>query len=195
MRLFNPEKLWPPRDPKYDEVVKSFALFKRHELEIGAGTGLHSLELAFNRPSDLIVGVERTANKFNLFLKNSNVKNLKNLVPVHADVIPWLWFLNKSLLFDKIWILYPNPEIKRQNQRWIRATFFSHLLSRLKPQGEIEFATNLHEYADEVHRLSQSNWGLTCSLNNYSGPPRTLFEKKYLERHETCFQLVLKKHS
>ncbi|MFN8847685.1 MAG: SAM-dependent methyltransferase [Bdellovibrionales bacterium] len=191
MRSFNPVGLFPPRNPQYEFIMDLANQYTEIELEIGAGQGDHSFARALSQPQKLIIGVERTRNKFLMFNKLHQSKTLPNLIAVNADIVPWLTFLNKDILFSKIWILYPNPEIKSNNRRWIKAPFFCEIIKRLKPHAEIEMATNLEEYAVEVRDLSFKNWGLYPKINKYNGPARTQFEKKYLDRNESCFQIVL----
>jgi tRNA (guanine-N7-)-methyltransferase len=191
MRAFNSTGLFPPRSPNYESIMDLAAQYKEIELDIGAGQGDHCLLRAQSHPKKLIIGVERTRNKFNKFEKLQKLNDLSNLVLVNADVVPWLVFLNEKILFSKVWILYPNPEMKSKNRRWIRAPFFSEIMRRLKPNSEIEMATNLEDYAAEVREKSFENWGLVSKIAKYTGPARTQFEKKYLDRKENCYQIVL----
>lgn len=192
LRKFDGTHLWPPREARYEELLELIPKFKKIELEIGAGEGRHCIERAQNNPQSLIVGVERTLNKFKAFDRSVKTLKLNNLLHIHSDVIPWLFFLDRKIQLSKVWILYPNPELKSRNRRWIRSPFFAEILSRLAGSSEIELATNLEEYAMEVEQESVHQWNLKSVKNIYQGGPRTLFEKKYLERKETCYQILLK---
>ncbi|MFP5518963.1 MAG: tRNA (guanine(46)-N(7))-methyltransferase TrmB [Bdellovibrionia bacterium] len=191
MRKFNPDFLKVPREPKYDEVTEKWKQYQEMHLEIGAGAGLHPIQFAKAHSDILLIGVERTREKYESFEGRIRSHSLSNLIGVHADVVPWLYFLPHEFLFDKIWILYPNPEPGNKSQRWINAPFFSHLLERLKLGGYIEMATNIKDYAEEVEKNAEANWGLNCTLSRYQGVGRTHFERKYLERGEACYSMVL----
>ena len=201
IRQFNPSFLKQPIEPKYHQAFDLVNKYKILHLEIGAGVGMHPIQYCQHHPEIGLIAIERTREKFESFMQrfNSNQKkypnSFLNLVPVHADVIPWLWFFDQQILFDKIWLLYPNPEPSNKNQRWIHAPFFSHLIERLKPEGEIELATNISTYADEVVEFAYKNWKFQAEKNIYIGQPRTHFEKKYLERGEICYQLLLRHSS
>ena len=193
MRKFNPTQLKPPRIQKYDQVLSLFSDYSIHHLEIGSGVGWHPIQEAKNHPEVALVAVERTLEKYQSFEGRLAKHELRNLLPIHSDIVPWLWHLPCEVKFDKIWILYPNPEPQNKNQRWINSPFFSHILERLKPQGEIEMATNIEEYAKEIVDVGQSEWGVSFKLSEHTGAPRTHFEKKYLLRGEKCWSLVFKK--
>jgi tRNA (guanine-N7-)-methyltransferase len=189
MRMFKQAGLFAPRDPQYESVLRLLEQYKELELEIGAGQGQHCLAQAQAHPDRLVIGVERTRNKYLQFKKLIEKNPTPNLIAVNADIVPWIVFLDKKILFKKIWILYPNPEIKSKNRRWVRSSFFPELLKRLKPNSEIEFATNLLEYAMEIEDKSLEHWKLISKINIYNGPARSQFEKKYLEREQTCYQV------
>lgn len=191
MREFNARNLISPSQAKYHEVKKLIPSFARLELEIGAGVGLHPILRAKEDANTLVVGVERTKEKAEKFLRRVVNNNLPNVIAVHADVVPWLWFFDHQIQFDQIWILYPNPEMGNKNQRWIHAPFMGHLVKRLKSSSKIIIATNINSYADEVENFAEKNWNLKVQRFQYLGAPRTHFEKKYLERSEKCFELHL----
>lgn len=199
IRQFNPINLKIPTDSKYDLAIQLARSFEILHLEIGAGVGLHPIQYSFANENTGLIAVERTREKYESFAQRmfANQKkypdHVNNLVAIHADIVPWLWHFDHHIQFDKIWLLYPNPEPGNKNQRWINAPFFSHLIDRLKPGGEIEIATNILGYAQEAHELASKNWNLKSDMLKYSGSGRTHFEKKYLERGETCFQILLNK--
>ena len=82
IRLFQAEHIHAPR---------GFALPSPDAncLEIGAGKGKHALQFAAQNPDALLLAVERTAEKFQAFLKQYQAQSLSNLQPIHADAIAW----------------------------------------------------------------------------------------------------------
>lgn len=192
MRAFRADLIKPPREPRYQELQDTLSRFSHCELEIGAGVGWHCVSLAQEKPEALIVGLERTSEKFQKFARRASVHSLPNLWPVHADAVPWVAHLPVDVKFRKIWILYPNPEPGNANQRWINSPFFGELLGRLHADSEIEMATNVLSYADEVLERGPRNWNLQVEIKPYLGRARTHFEKKYLALNQNCFSIHLR---
>ena len=72
--------------------------------------------------------------------------------------------------------------------------FMSYLVETLKPKGIITLATNEKYYFDESLENAENIFGLKVLENRIvdkSEKPRTHFEKKYLERGEICYNLML----
>ena len=74
--------------------------------------------------------------------------------------------------------------------------FMSRLLEVLKPRGELLLVTNERFYFEEAQEYLSEKWGLRLdeklaftASTAPGGRPRTHFEKKYLSRGETCFQI------
>ncbi len=191
VRKFQSAFWLPPRQARYEELLQKRDHFVRMQLEIGAGVGLHAIRCAQESPDTLLVALERTRNRFALLEQRVRQHDLPNLLEVHADAVPWVTHLDKAVKFSKIWILYPNPEPSNRNQRWVNSPFFPELLQRLNSEGELEFATNLSWYADEVERQAQEVWQLKVFREKFQDSPRTHFEKKYLGRGEVCWRLIL----
>ncbi len=204
-RLFRAEKTPAPRisapgvDPEHVRAKVEWARARGHavDLEIGCGVGWHPLRYAAENRDRLLFAVERTAEKFAKFRERiANHAERENLVAVHADAISWMVHVAPEVSFDRILLLYPNPNPKNAAARWVRMPFFGYLLGRLSPRGTIHFRTNSAGYADEVRELGVANWGLRIvesrEITHQVGvDPATHFERKYLERGEVCTELVL----
>ncbi len=167
-------------------------------IEIGCGVGLHPIQYAAEFPSNNMIAIERTAEKFMRFKgrleRHPNLQ--KNLCGVHADAIHFLDQNIQDKTVDEVWILYPNPEVKKTSKRWFQTPFMSRLTELLKPGAQLYFATNLEDYArDAVNLAPRHQLRLTSEtrINRISHPgwkARTHFEKKYHERGETLFDLI-----
>jgi tRNA (guanine-N7-)-methyltransferase len=165
-------------------------------LEIGCGVGLHPIQYAMTHLYEKTIAIERTQEKFTKFkTRFINHKSPSNLLPVHADAISIVTHALPNNLIQKIFILYPNPEPKNKNQRWINMPFFSELRRVLNDTGQIEIRTNVEGYAQEIkQQCSRQKMKLEIfRILDKSEFPKTHFEKKYLLRDEKCFELVLKK--
>jgi tRNA (guanine-N7-)-methyltransferase len=193
-RTFKAEKVLKPKKLEPFRVPEGF---KNLDIEIGCGVGWHPIQYTKLNPDRYLVAIEHTREKFEKF-RTRVEKNaqLKNLLPIHANAIAWITHSLEPESVSKIFILYPNPERKAANKRWIRMPFMSKLIEVLKPDGEIIIATNEPFYWGEIVKTAPAI-GLKVATERKLGlkdKARTHFEKKYLARGETCFDLVLVKN-
>ena len=164
------------------------------DLEIGCGVGWHPIRYAVENPERAIVAIERTTEKFEKFrTRLARKPELTNLIAVHADAVAWITHHIPDAAGDRIFLFYPNPNPKNPQARWVRMPFFGHLVKKLGTGGRIELRTNIAAYAEEF-RAHAPVWGLLLAgerrIKLADGDPRnaqTHFERKYLERGETCF--------
>lgn len=170
-------------------------------LEIGCGNGEHAIKFAQTHPQIFLIAIERTTNKFQSFTKKLKKMDPPppNLVGYHADAIHWCAHnLGNGPKLSQIFLLYPNPypKEKQANLRFANMPFMGFLLKHLKTGGQVTLATNIYEHYLEAHTNFSELWGLETLQGEPISPtaePRTAFERKYLERGETCYNLVLKK--
>lgn len=192
MRAFDSSKLPKLSKENYGSVKE---ITKPIVLDIGCGTGHSSLYLANKNPNSIIIGIERTKEKFSKFKRN--IKGIENIIAINEDAIPFITqFINISSV-DAVYILYPNPypKAKQSNKRFHNMPFMSELLRKMKPGGSLTQATNILSYHKESLDMFTNTWELHLESNKVvePGTKRTLFEKKYLERSEKCYELVLLK--
>ena len=193
MRLFRPDALSAPRDFVRPELPSDRAVW----LEIGAGVGLHALTCARQRADINLIAIERTAEKFQKFQQSYLLDPIANLMPVHADALPWVVHALPPASIGKLFILYPNPEPKNLAQRWLNMPFFAFLLSRLQANAEIVLVSNIPSYVDEAEQQARTVWQLPVTRHVVTteqvGAGRTHFEIKYLARGEPCSELRMTK--
>lgn len=193
-RSFQAEKVPFPRG------FESFSFPKgRVAIEIGAGAGWHAVQYAKAHSDTVLFAIEHTHERFRkLEARSLRHPGLTHLKPIHANAIGWITHLVPPQSVDEYYLLYPNPNPKesQRNKRWHLNLFFSKIVETLKPDGTLTLATNEQFYADEAREAIQNRWGLKeasfekISLLTHSGiQPRTHFEKKYLERGETIYDL------
>ena len=196
VRPFDAASVAAPR--QLTSIPSSFLDGSPLDLEIGCGVGWHPIQYAKAHPDRRLIAIEHTREKFLSFERraNSHPDLAPHLLPVHADAIRWVTHLIKPEILDRVLLLYPNPESKAANKRWFRMPFFHHLLKTVKTGGTIQLATNIASYADEAEMYAIHFWNLElqnrCEIKS-SIAPRTHFEKKYLARGETCFDLTFVK--
>lgn len=184
MRLFHLDPIFPPRN--LTPIANTPICF-----EIGAGKGKHALQFAKNNPNKHLIAIERTAGKAGVFNQANCPPNLSF---IHADAISWSVYAVYPKQISECFILYPNPEPKNKNQRFINMPYFEFLLSRIMDNGTITIASNIKEYIDECELKLQNIWQLPYIKNTipiYSD--RTHFEIKYLARGELCQELIITK--
>jgi tRNA G46 methylase TrmB len=177
-------------------LPSSFASTTPLDLEIGCGVGWHPVRYARENTDRFLIALEHTRAKFDRFQSRIDGNSpLPNLLPIHADAVRWITHCLAPASLDRVFILYPNPEPKAPNKRWLRMPFMHRLLETIKPGGEIILATNEKAYFDEALAFAVQTWRLKVarqeSFTTHSErgqTPRTHFEKKYLLRGETCFE-------
>lgn len=198
IRKFRISSVLPPRGVAKITVPTGFDFI---DLEIGSGVGWHAIKYARENPSRFLIAIEKTSAKFARFESRlAGHVPIPNLFPVHADAVAWVAHCIGEVKISRCLILYPNPNLRVTSQRWIRMPFMHYLIEVMKSGGELVLATNEEDYAKEVEKYGQEAWGLKLDLNlsfthetapkNY---PRTHFEKKYLARGETCYELRFRK--
>lgn len=186
-RLFNVQALHAPRD--FTPIANTPIC-----LEIGAGKGKHAMLFCQDNPDKTLYAIERTAEKCHAFFKSAQLASLPNLHPIHADAIAWTAFAVYPKQVQKCFILYPNPEPKNKNQRFLNMPFFEMLLSKITDGGQIVLVSNIAEYIAEACQLLDEVWRLPYTLSTVpTTSARTHFEIKYLSRGELCQELVITK--
>lgn len=169
------------------------------DIEIGCGTGLHSIQYAKAHPERVLIAIEHTHERFGKFSRLAEKAALSNLIPVHANAISWVAHLVPKHSIEKIFLLYPNPNPKdrQRNKRWHAMPFMGCLLECLMPGGELTLATNELFYAEEAFEYFIDCWSLVprsyleiCGERSSVSECRTAFEFKYLQRGQVCYDQV-----
>lgn len=167
------------------------------DLEIGCGVGLHAIQRAQRFPERKLIAIEHTQEKFEKFARRlEHHEGLGNLWAVHDNAISWVTSHVPEETLDEIFLLYPNPNPKRKNQRWFNMPFMARLLLSLKPEGLFHLATNEKFYFDEAVEMATSLWSLKLVDRREIRPGesgRTHFERKYLLQGQTCFDVTFQK--
>ncbi len=187
IRQFQAQRMRAPRD---FQAISNQPIC----VEIGAGKGKHALLFSQSHPTTTLIAIERTREKFLAMQKQHQAEGQENLIPVHADALPWVVHALFPQQVQQFFILYPNPEPHNPAQRWLNMPFFEFLLSRLQTGGQITLASNIPEYIQEAQQQLIEVWKLPFIKEVIpSTSARTHFEVKYLERGELCQQLLITK--
>jgi len=198
-RAFSPDKVPEPRErgPQIDWTSK-----RPIDLEIGCGVGLHPIRYGQAHPERRLIAIEHTSEKFGKFARRlRRHPDIQNVVPIHADAISWVCHQIPERSLDRIFLLYPNPyPMPRDlNKRWHAMPFMDFLLRRLKIGSVLIMATNESFYADEAESLFSAREQVIevsrrafCIEDLPIELARTHFERKYLERGETCHEIIVR---
>lgn len=197
MKIIPVRPFFPPKNRIPTDKIPTNNLV----IEIGCGVGWHAIQFAKKNPNVNFIALERTQEKFFSFQQRlNNHPDIKNIIPINKDAQDWLPVHVKANSVKKYFLLYPNPYPKESqaNKRWHRSSLMHFMIESLIPNGEIELATNMEFYCSEAKLYFKEFWKLpfeeSLINNNKSFLPRTHFEKKYLLRGETCYNLkVFKK--
>ena len=197
MRKFNVNEIQANINSNVDRKLQDE--LKKHRflaIEIGAGTGLHSINYAKENSTRFLVAIEKTHTRFRKFEKGAALENIPNLLPVHDHAVSWAANYLDQKMVDEFILMYPNPNPKPKdlNKRWHAMPFFGFMIDCLKAGGRIVMRTNEKFYADEAAHFMGEEWKLQTTVNKIfpSSLPnhKTLFEKKYLERGQTCYEII-----
>lgn len=158
------------------------------KVEICSGKDEFLIRLAEQEPHTRFVGIERSLSVSAKLLSKINRSGRKNIRVVREEARSVLEECFKPDEIDQIYINFPDPWPKRRhNKRRLVSTEFTRLMvSRLKPGGIIQFASDHAGYADWTLRFFEANPDLENvfgqkqfkrSLIDY---PPTIYMKKYM---------------
>lgn len=182
----------PELEPQSRDIFRLCNL----DIEIGAGQGLHAIQRCRQFPERHLIAIERTHTRFKqLQQRRLAHANLKNLFTLQADAVSIFTHFVRSESVSSIFLLYPNPypKAKQANLRWHNMPFMRQMRSSLRVGGELTLATNIESYAREAAQSMTETWKFRLIHMREIAPnfpPRTHFEKKYLERGERCWNLL-----
>jgi tRNA (guanine-N7-)-methyltransferase len=163
-------------------------------VDVGAGQGLFAVQFSRAYPNSTLIALERTQVRFARLQQRVQHNHCSNVIPIRANAINWITHCLPLQSVDGYFFWYPNPYPKpsQRNKRFHAMPFMDYLIHTLKPQGTITLATNQEGYYAEARAFMVDVWGLTCLETRQIDPaesPRTHFEKKYLARGESCWEL------
>jgi tRNA (guanine-N(7)-)-methyltransferase len=131
-------------------IPKSSEIF----LEIGFGMGDNIVKMALANPDQYFIGAEPYKNGIVRVLRNIKEHNLKNLLIWPDDVSLLLPNLPDDSL-NGVYVLFPDPWPKKRHQkrRLVSESFICMLSQKLASKGQLYFASDVKDYADQVLQL------------------------------------------
>jgi tRNA (guanine-N7-)-methyltransferase len=196
---------WPRFGVDCTTVLDFAAIFGRdapRTLEIGFGNGDNLAGLALTHPEQDYIGVEVHPPGIGHLLLKAAQAGLSNLRIAQHDAMEVLRNNVPPGSLDSILVLFPDPWHKKRHhkRRLVNRDFAELAVTRLKPGGTLQLATDWAPYAEAMLEVLNAVPGLrNCSAaGNYMprnpGRIATRFEKRG-ERlghavHDLCYERV-----
>ena len=121
-------------------------------LEIGFGNGENLLALAAAHPERDFIGVEVHRAGVGHLLLRADEAGLANLRVICHDAVEVLERHVAPASLDEVLVLFPDPWHKKRHhkRRLIQPTFVDLVVSRLRPGGRLQLATDWEPYAQQM---------------------------------------------
>lgn len=177
----------------------SLCFSKKTFIEIGAGQGLFAVRFAQENPSTQLIAIERTKLKFEKLVRRiENNGYSESVLAIHGDAVNWISHHIPDESVEGYFLMYPNPYPKRsqRNKRFHAMPFTEEMIRSLKKGGKLHLVTNQNFYVKEAAEYYTKVWKLEpIHMESFDQRvhPRTHFEKKYLNRGERCYELIVQK--
>jgi tRNA (guanine-N7-)-methyltransferase len=175
---------------------------KYNILDIGSGSGENALFLSNMYPNSKIITCE-LFHDGNVNLVNQIIKNkITNISLYQGNVLEFLDYTEPLLIFDEIWILFPDPwpKIRHHKRRLINKFFLGNISKYLKHSGKLMITTDSQSYIQSIIKnifLLQNIYvwnNQKVSEWNYDNLelPKTKFHQKAMKsnRNSMFFELL-----
>ncbi|MEA2006535.1 MAG: tRNA (guanosine(46)-N7)-methyltransferase TrmB [Patescibacteria group bacterium] len=170
---------------------------KRIVLELACGKGEYSLELAKMFPDRNFIGIDRKADRLWCGSTKAIEESLKNVAFIKGKIEILNEYFAKNEI-SEIWITFPDPFLKKPNQRLTSEDFLKEYEKIMRSSGVVHLKTDeirLYNFTIEV--LKSSNHDIvekTSDLFNSSliKDPKlqitTTYERKHIaEGDKICY--------
>lgn len=163
-------------------------------LEIGAGTGLFSVELAARYPDKLFAAIDVKADRLQKGAYIALERGLKNIyfIRARADQIGDLFALSTLV---NIWVTFPDPFPKKQaaGRRLTHPYFLRRYAQLLQPGGELLFkhddrdffCWSLEQLVAEKWQITELSFDLHESSLDDEYKIMTTYEQRWLNEGKT----------
>lgn len=164
---------------------------KRHVdvIELGAGTGHFSVELAAKYPSKVFVAVDVKADRLQNGAAEAETLGLTNIlfVRARADQLPELF---EPASLESIWLTFPDPFPKKRSagRRMTHPNYLQRYKTLLRPSGSFYlkhdsrdfFLWSLEQFVDEKWHIDELSFDLHESELNDDYKIKTAYEERWL---------------
>jgi tRNA (guanine-N7-)-methyltransferase len=171
-------------------------------LELGCGKGEYTVEMAEKFPEKNFLGVDIKGARIWKGAKLSAEKYLKNVGFIRTNIEIIAQFFAPGEV-DEIWLTFPDPQMKKTNNRLTSTGFISRYKEFLSESGVIHLKTDSNfQYLYTCAVVEQNNFEiLTKSDNLYNSDLlndilsiKTFYEKQWLGRGITIKYIAFRIH-
>lgn len=170
------------------------------ELEIGSGHGGFALAFARARPDRALVAIEQRHKFARELAQKAEARGLSNLLALQGDARILAPRLFRAGSLAVIHVHFPDPWWKRRHhsRRLVDDRMSSLLLGLLRPDGLLDFRTDVEAYAlGAVERLEEVGFRNEAGPGRFSERPAdeipSTREKRYLAAGEPVWRLRLRR--
>lgn len=193
---YNPFNVREPRElPVWQSIFTNGAPL---DLEIGFSNGTWLLDYAIKYPQRNIIGVE-TRTKFIAIVKEKiQEQGLQNAYVVQANINTSLPKLFKDILFDNVFVFFPDPWYKPRHvrRRVVTADFIKEIHTYMRPSAKLHIATDQEFLAKDMLADLEASGLFTnqSGANNYAAENipgiTTDIEKYNIKKARPIYRLV-----
>ena len=127
-------------------------------LEIGCGAGEALVEYAAARPDVNFIGVDWYRSGLASCLQEIERRDLQNVRLCRADALMLLEVgLPAMPLLDEVLVFFPDPWRGSPERRIMRPDVMKQLSRRMRPSGQLRFASDVPGYPEDVQELLASH--------------------------------------
>ncbi|MBN2360834.1 MAG: hypothetical protein JXR83_15370 [Deltaproteobacteria bacterium] len=125
------------------------------ELEIGPGLGELLLARALEAPAARLLGVEVRRAYVEICQRALTEGGVRNACVIYAEARTDVPRLIAERSLDRIYLMFPDPWFKHRHRkrRVLDAGFAGLLATKLRPGGELHYATDRGELGSEIRHL------------------------------------------
>lgn len=167
-------------------------------LELACGKGEYTTSLAGLFPKKNFIGVDRKADRLWYGATVTIEKSLSNATFINGNIELIEDYFKKNEV-DEIWIIFPDPYLKKPNRRLTSNIFFEKYKKILRPGGVVHLKTDEQRlYNFTLGVLKSNNYNvIKASENLYSSQLMadpamqivTNYEQKHISDGDTIFYI------
>ena len=160
-------------------------------LEIGAGTGLFSVELAIKYPEKVFLALDVKGDRLQKGAKRAEELGLSNIYFIRARADQLAELISQNSL-SQIWITFPDPFPKKRSagRRLTHPTFLRIYRHILKPQGSLLlkhdnrdfFCWSLEQLVSQRWQLEELSFDLHDSSLSDDYKILTTYEQRWIDK-------------
>lgn len=166
------------------------------EVDLGCGRGRLILARARNFPQRTFLGVDRLVRRLGKLNKHIGDEGLKNIHLVCGEALDTMEGILPPSSVERCYILFPDPWPKRKHhgRRLINNRFRDALIRVLAPGGEVQIATDHHDYFLDIVKQFQSDIRFESATPYYPTPDeRTDFELIFIQQIQSINRCAFRK--